>query len=110
VPVGSRAVTATGNAPPGRPNPCKIDVLVAHRRDVVKDLRIDFAPLGPPAAQSPLHLVGISGHHHIRNQGQRAGLCDEFFGALTSTRTDAGATDLPLQRVSALIVVDRAEQ
>jgi hypothetical protein len=99
----SKAVVVPGIAPSGRQNPREIDVLEAHWRDVVQNMRVDIAALCAPAVNRQLQLVSIPSHDQVRHQGQRTGLCDEFFNASAPARAHASTPDLPLQRMGALI-------
>jgi hypothetical protein len=49
----------------------KINALKAHRRDVMRDLRVNFSALRPPAVKGRLDMTRIPGHHQIRHQGER---------------------------------------
>jgi hypothetical protein len=90
-------------------NSAKIDAFEAHRGYMVQDLRVNLSALRSPSVQGRLHLMGIPGHYQIRDQGERPRLREELFGSSTPTGASAVATDLPLQAVRALVMIERAQ-
>ena len=85
----------------------EVDLLKAHRGDVSLDERVDSSAQGlAPRIECALQAARVVGHHEIGAQCEAMGLGREFLAAPAAGGARARVTDLPLQLMGALVVIE----